>query len=155
MQSSTPPVTSYILGPKVHLKTHFSDSLNTHIRDQFYSRTNQQHKLQFCIPWSLFSFGRHIVKTKYPAPNNSKHSINSICHLTAVSVTRTHIFHIVGISLKLIQCFGWSFEPLPLLRFHLQTNGIFENKTKSKTKFLFGVTFNEVETTQKLWYDRF
>jgi len=99
MQSSKPPVTSSILGPNIHLNTQFSDSLIMNIRDQFQSRTNQQHIRLFCVLCSLF-FWKANCKTNYSAPNYIKQSLTSICHFTILSVTWTHKFSRCGFIIK-------------------------------------------------------
>ena len=70
-------LTSLLLGPNIHFNIQFWNNLNLNIKDQFYSRTNQQHKLQSCATWSSF-FLKANSKTKYSALNDKKHSLNSM-----------------------------------------------------------------------------
>ena len=57
--------------------------------------------------------------------------------------------------LKINQSFWWSFQRLPQLQLHLQASCTFQNKIKCKAKIFFRVTFNDLETSQNLWYGRF
>jgi hypothetical protein len=42
------------------------------------------------------------------------------------------------------------FQRLSQLQLNLQTGSIFQNKILHKAKMLFGVTFNDLETSQNL-----
>ena len=75
-------VTPSLLGPNILLSTLFWNTLSLRSPSmsatKFHSHTKQQAKFKFCVSDSVYFWAAN-WKTKDSAPNDSKHSLTSIC----------------------------------------------------------------------------